>query len=164
MPLPIFVPPGGPSAAHHSAVDIAAFGRDAPGCGSQSASSAIGPTPHRAATHQNMTFAGRADRTADKIDECIAGCFCCCIGTRMTGSAGAIHFAGGMPDSLILGPSAHQIGPSPSQTLIGVQVNVSPLGTMATFKAKSRSRLNIIQTTCDSPKNMSSDGSAHFVV
>jgi hypothetical protein len=30
---------------------------------------------------------------------------------------------------LIFGPSAHQIGPSPSQTATGVQVNVAPEAT-----------------------------------
>ena len=35
-----------------------------------------------------------------------------------------------MPDSLIRGPSAHQIGPSPSHTLVGVQSKVWPAGTM----------------------------------
>lgn len=34
-----------------------------------------------------------------------------------------------MPESLILGPSAHQIGPSPSQTAAGVHVKVSPVWT-----------------------------------
>src|SRR3546814_14553574 len=33
------------------------------------------------------------------------------------------------PESLIFGPSLHQIGPSPSQTLLGVQSQLSPLGT-----------------------------------
>ena len=31
-----------------------------------------------------------------------------------------------IPDSRMRGPSAHQIGPSPSQTCVGVQVNVRP--------------------------------------
>lgn len=31
-----------------------------------------------------------------------------------------------MPESRIFGPSAHQIGPSPSQTAVGVQVKVCP--------------------------------------
>jgi hypothetical protein len=37
-----------------------------------------------------------------------------------------------MPDNLMRGPSAHQTGPSPSQTCVGVQLNVSPAGTTVT--------------------------------
>jgi hypothetical protein len=34
-----------------------------------------------------------------------------------------------IPDSRTRGPSSHQIGPSPSQTCVGLQVNTSPAGT-----------------------------------
>jgi len=42
-----------------------------------------------------------------------------------------------MPDRRMRGPSAHQIGPSPSHTRVGVQVKVWPEGAVAAA-AKSR--------------------------
>lgn len=42
-----------------------------------------------------------------------------------------------MPDNRSLGPSAHQTGPSPSQTWVGVQAKVSPVGIAAACSAKS---------------------------
>lgn len=41
-----------------------------------------------------------------------------------------------MPASLTRGPSAHQMGPSPSHTLVGVQVKVTPVGTIAAARRK----------------------------
>jgi len=38
-----------------------------------------------------------------------------------------------MPDKRMRGPSAHQTGPSPSHTWVGVHVNASPAGTMTRF-------------------------------
>ncbi len=43
-----------------------------------------------------------------------------------------------IPDSRIRGPSAHQSGPSPSQTRIGVQVKVVPEGTTSAAKAAKK--------------------------
>ena len=44
-----------------------------------------------------------------------------------------------IPASRIRGPSLHQIGPSPSQTLTGVQMNDWPLGTTATASRNTAS-------------------------
>src|SRR3546814_5181643 len=44
-----------------------------------------------------------------------------------------------IPASRIRGPSRHQIGPSPSQTLTGVQMNDWPLGTTATASRNTAS-------------------------
>jgi len=43
-----------------------------------------------------------------------------------------------IPESLILGPSSHQTGPSPSQTRVGVQVNSWPAGMTMAAAQKSR--------------------------
>src|SRR3546814_17699983 len=49
------------------------------------------------------------------------------------------------PESLIFGPSLHQIGPSPSQTLAGVQLKISTLGTTdASSKAISTDRKSVV--------------------
>lgn len=42
-----------------------------------------------------------------------------------------------IPASRILGPSSHQIGPSPSHTATGVQAKVSPAGTAARRKSEN---------------------------
>ena len=42
-----------------------------------------------------------------------------------------------MPASLILGPSAHQTGPSPSHTCVGVHVKVWPEGMTLASKKKA---------------------------
>lgn len=44
-----------------------------------------------------------------------------------------------IPPSRIRGPSRHQTGPSPSHTLMGVQVNICPAGTVATARSKAMS-------------------------
>lgn len=44
-----------------------------------------------------------------------------------------------MPESLIRGPSAHNIGPSPSHTAVGVQSKAAPAGTALPATNKSRS-------------------------
>jgi hypothetical protein len=62
-----------------------------------------------------------------------------------------------MPANLIFGPSAHQIGPSPSKTAVGVQVKGVPVATtlaiissMLPLRRLSRSRHHdrLLQAYC----------------
>lgn len=58
------------------------------------------------------------------------------------------------PDRRTRGPSAHQIGPSPSQTRTGVHWNICPAGTTATA-ARSANSISIL-TSCKWARRISS--------
>jgi hypothetical protein len=55
-----------------------------------------------------------------------------------------------IPPSRIRGPSRHQTGPSPSHTLMGVQANICPAGTVATARSKAISISDGTETRCSS--------------
>lgn len=51
-----------------------------------------------------------------------------------------------MPASLILVPSSHQIGPSPSQTWVGVQLKVCPEGITSAVATEFRIEAETIKS------------------
>jgi len=59
----------------------------------------------------------------------------------VTWLAGPVDFTRRDPERRMRGPSAHQIGPSPSQTAVGVQTNDDPAAITSALKiTRSRSR------------------------
>lgn len=88
--------------------------------------------------------------------------------TGMVPAARAIHLARGYADSRIRGPSAHQIGPSPSHTAVGVQLNDDPFGTASDaatpmIDAITRFPSSAVELTCSSAEEscrQRSDGTA----
>lgn len=122
---------------HHRAGNVTALRRRAPRSCSASPSVPFRPAHHRGPIHEHMALARYAPSGADHLDERVSRLDRCCLRARLVGTAGAIGLASGDSSDAQGGPSAHQTGPSPSQTRVGVHWKLSPAGTICTAASRS---------------------------
>ena len=127
MVSPVSIPFCCPSPTNHCAINIASDGRDAPSCCPTSTSRTVGHARHRRPLHLNMSVWPYASRASYQPHKRVSGLLRASIGARVPWTARPPSSSrAAMPERRTRGPSAHQMGPSPSQTAMGVQVKVSP--------------------------------------
>lgn len=137
VPLPIAIPAQRPATPHHCAGQVAARGRDAPCRGPGAARASHRAAPHGRTRDRHVPLAGMAVGRADEVGQGVSGGPWVYVRARLSGAAGAIHFACRNAGQANMRASAHHIGPSPSQIRVGEHAKVCPEGALAAARSNA---------------------------